>query len=73
MVFGFIYHPRVIKFRLQVLHLFKKTCGMREAVDVGEEGTSKRKGGDDARYTLVVNSMLDDIADGIVGRQVNVR
>jgi hypothetical protein len=61
----FIYHPRVIKFRLQVIHIFKKSFGMKEAVadDIIKEGGIRR-------FTIAANTMLDDVADDIIGRQV---
>ncbi len=65
----FIYHPKVIKFRLQVIHVFKNTFGMKESVDVKENGEGARGGG--KRFTVAVNTMLDDVANDIIGKQVS--
>jgi hypothetical protein len=61
----FIYHPKVIKFRLQVIHIFRKSFGLRASVAV-EEHVEVRRG----RYTVIVSTMLDDVANEIVGKQV---
>ena len=69
----FIYHPKVIKFRLQVIHLFEKSFGKKEAVKPkdGEEGRRGTVERGVKRFTGVVNTMLDDVADDIIGRQVS--
>lgn len=61
----FINHPRYIKFQLQVSHLLRKALGMREAVASNDLH-------DKPRITVVVSSMLDDVADNIIGRQVYI-
>ena len=66
-IFYFIYHPKVIKFRLQFIHLFRKSFGLRASVAVEEHVEVGRR-----RYSVIVSTMLDDVANEIVGKQVRV-
>ena len=49
-----------------MIHIFKKIFGRKEAVDVEVNMEGGRRG----RFTVAVTTMLDDVADDIIGRQV---
>jgi hypothetical protein len=57
------YHPKYIRFKLQIQRLVKKYFGNKEAVKVADKRTGKR-------LTEQVDSMLNDLGTGLVGRQV---
>ncbi len=57
--------------QLQAVSILKRTFGMREAVtviDTSADAVDKIE--TRRRLSVIISTMLDDVADGIIGRQV---